>query len=83
MDSFPELETGSGYDYNERFRKESLDISRVDLLHTNPLRSSYPPTKEGIAMTTMDIGKEMPALFRHGKNQEAIDRFYSSTIASI
>ena len=28
-------------------------------------------------MTTMDIGKEVAALCKQGKNQEAIDRFYS------
>jgi len=34
-------------------------------------------------MTTMDIGKELAALCRQGKNQEAIDRFYSPTIESV
>ena len=28
-------------------------------------------------MTTMEIGKELVALCKQGKNQEAIDRFYS------
>jgi hypothetical protein len=34
-------------------------------------------------MTTMDIGKELVALCRQGKNQEAIDRLYSPNIESI
>ncbi|MGZ8405627.1 MAG: SnoaL-like domain-containing protein [Nitrospira sp.] len=34
-------------------------------------------------MTTMDIAKEMAALCREGKNQEAIDRYYSPNIESI
>ncbi len=34
-------------------------------------------------MTTIDIGKEVAALCRQGKNQEAIYRFYSSNIESI
>lgn len=34
-------------------------------------------------MTTMDIAKEIAALCRQGKNQEAIDRFYSSNIESV
>jgi hypothetical protein len=34
-------------------------------------------------MTTMDIAKEIAALCRQGKNQEAIDRFYSPNIESI
>jgi hypothetical protein len=34
-------------------------------------------------MTTMDIGKEVAALCKQGKNQEAIDRFYSSNIESV
>ena len=29
-------------------------------------------------MTTMEIGKELVALCKQGKNQEAIDRFYST-----
>ena len=34
-------------------------------------------------MTTLDIGKEVAALCKQGKNQEAIDRFYSPDIISI
>lgn len=34
-------------------------------------------------MTTMDIAKEIAALCRQGKNQEAIDRFYSPNIESV
>lgn len=34
-------------------------------------------------MTTMEIGKEIVALCRQGKNQEAIDRFYSPTVESV
>ena len=34
-------------------------------------------------MTTIDIGKEAAALCRQGKNQELIDRFYSSNIESV
>jgi hypothetical protein len=34
-------------------------------------------------MTTMEIDKELVALFRHGKNQEAIDRLYSPNIESV
>ena len=34
-------------------------------------------------MTTIDIGKEVVALCRQGKNQEAINRFYSSNIESV
>jgi len=34
-------------------------------------------------MTTMDIGKELAALCRQGKNQEAINRFYASAIESV
>jgi hypothetical protein len=34
-------------------------------------------------MTTMEIGKELVALCRMGKNQEAIDRFYSPNIESV
>jgi len=33
-------------------------------------------------MTAMEIGKELAALCRQGKNQEAIDRFYSPTVES-
>ena len=31
-------------------------------------------------MTTMEIGKELVALCKQGKNQEAIDRLYSPNI---
>jgi hypothetical protein len=34
-------------------------------------------------MTTDQIGKEVADLCRQGKNQEAIDRFYSSNIESV
>ena len=34
-------------------------------------------------MTTIDIGKEVAALCKQGKNQEAIDRFYLPTIESV
>ena len=34
-------------------------------------------------MTTAEIGKEVATLCRQGKNQEAIDRFYSSIIGSV
>jgi len=34
-------------------------------------------------MTAMDIGKEVAALCKQGKNQEAIDRFYSPAVESI
>lgn len=34
-------------------------------------------------MTTMEIGKELVALCKQGKNQEAIDRFYSPNIESV
>lgn len=34
-------------------------------------------------MTTMEIGKELVALCRQGKNQEAIDRLYSPNIESV
>jgi SnoaL-like domain len=34
-------------------------------------------------MTTMEIGKELVALCRVGKNQEAIDRLYSPNIESV
>ena len=34
-------------------------------------------------MTTMEIGKELVALCKQGKNQEAIDRLYSPTIESV
>ena len=34
-------------------------------------------------MTTMDIGKEVAALCKQGKNQVAIDRFYSPNIESV
>jgi ketosteroid isomerase-like protein len=34
-------------------------------------------------MTTMEIGKELVALCRMGKNQEAIDRLYSPNIESV
>ena len=34
-------------------------------------------------MTNMEIGRELVALCRQGKNQEAIDRFYSPNIESV
>lgn len=34
-------------------------------------------------MTTVEIGKEIALLCRQGKNQEAIDRFYSKDIESV
>lgn len=34
-------------------------------------------------MTAMDIGTEVAALCRQGKNQEAIDRFYAQNVESI
>lgn len=34
-------------------------------------------------MTAVDIGKELAALCMQGKNQEAIDRFYSPNIESV
>lgn len=34
-------------------------------------------------MTTMEIGKELVALCKQGKNQEAIDRLYSQNVESI
>jgi hypothetical protein len=34
-------------------------------------------------MTAMDIGKEVAALCKQGKNQEAIDRLYSPNIESV
>lgn len=34
-------------------------------------------------MTTLEIGKELVALCKHGKNLEAIDRLYSSDIESV
>ena len=34
-------------------------------------------------MTNMEIGRELIALCRQGKNQEAIDRFYSPNIESV
>ncbi len=34
-------------------------------------------------MTTMEIGKELVALCKQGKNQEAIDRLYSPNIESV
>ena len=34
-------------------------------------------------MTTMEIGKELVALCQQGKNQEAINRFYSPNIESV
>ena len=34
-------------------------------------------------MTTAEIGKEVATLCRQGKNQEAIDRFYSPNIESV
>ncbi|THI87597.1 MAG: nuclear transport factor 2 family protein [Nitrospira sp. CG24A] len=34
-------------------------------------------------MTTIEIGKEVAALCKQGKNQEAIDRFYSPNIESV
>lgn len=34
-------------------------------------------------MKTMDIGKEVAALCKQGKNQEAIDRLYSPNIESV
>ena len=34
-------------------------------------------------MTTMEIGKELVALCKQGKNQEAIDRLYSPSIESV
>lgn len=34
-------------------------------------------------MTTMEIGKELVALCKQGKNQEAIDRLYSTNIESV
>jgi hypothetical protein len=34
-------------------------------------------------MTAMEIGKEVAALCKQGKNQEAIDRFYSPEIESV
>jgi SnoaL-like domain len=34
-------------------------------------------------MTAMEIGKEVAALCKQGKNQEAIDRFYDPNIVSI
>ena len=34
-------------------------------------------------MTTLEIGKELVALCRQGKNQEAIDRLYSTNIESV
>jgi len=37
----------------------------------------------GGIMTTMEIGKELVALCKQGKNQEAIDRFYSPNIESV
>jgi|GWRWMinimDraft_15_1066023.scaffolds.fasta_scaffold11912_1 hypothetical protein len=40
-------------------------------------------TREDLVMTTMDIGKEVVALCKQGKNQEAIDRFYSPNIESV
>jgi hypothetical protein len=43
----------------------------------------HPSTKEDLIMTAMDIGKEVAALCRQGKNQEAIDRFYSPNVESI
>jgi hypothetical protein len=34
-------------------------------------------------MTPMEIGKEVATLCRQGKNQEAIDRFYSKDVESV
>ena len=34
-------------------------------------------------MTAVDIGKEVAALCRQGKNQEAIDHFYSPNVESV
>ena len=34
-------------------------------------------------MSAMDIGKELVALCRQGKNQEAIEKFYSPNIVSV
>lgn len=34
-------------------------------------------------MTPTEIGKELVALCRQGKNQEAIDRFYAPTVESV
>lgn len=34
-------------------------------------------------MTAMDIGTEVAALCRQGKNQEAIDRFYAQNVESV
>ncbi len=34
-------------------------------------------------MTAMDIGKEIAALCKQNKNQEAIDRFYSPDVVSV
>ncbi len=34
-------------------------------------------------MTTLEIGKELALLCRQGKNQEAIDRFYSKDVESV
>lgn len=34
-------------------------------------------------MTALEIGKELVDLCRRGKNQEAIDRFYSPTVESV
>lgn len=34
-------------------------------------------------MTTMEIGRELVALCKQGKNQEAIDRLYSPDIVSV
>jgi len=42
-----------------------------------------PLTKENLNITTMDIGKELAALCKQGKNQEVIDRFYSPSIESV
>jgi hypothetical protein len=42
-----------------------------------------PLTKENFIMTTMEIGKELVVLCKQGKNQEAIDLFYSPNVENV
>jgi ketosteroid isomerase-like protein len=66
-------------------RKERI-LTRI---HSGNVDNAFSPvrhhlsTKEDLVMTTMDIGKEVAALCKQGKNQEAIDRFYAPNIESV
>jgi hypothetical protein len=65
-------------------RQEDVQPSLSTYGHRDQNRSAIATTGIGGAiMTTMEIGKELVALCKQGKNQEAIDRLYAPNIESV